>query len=444
MRAPRLRVSVATVVVALALVASIGVIVWVLMIVRSEPSPIEPTPEPTATSVAASTPVASPAATPEPSITIPDLPLVTVEQYRSGTLGDLLRYAPDRLADDSLPLSDVAQYANISGWMTARQVETPSSPSDPAFEAWEAELEHLAIPSVLATRGNDQIWVDTYGFRLSDVTQVLAVGQAPDLVIVIRGNFDQDHLQDAWVESGYQAVRSEGITLWSLYPGDSVDLSAPASRPALGNLNNMVLLEDGTLLATSRLPRLEQAVRAFQGTGPSLDENPQIAALLAPATYPHRLDTAIILKGSILASDPATPIVIATPERKAWVGGATPIADLAAQPPVLPHATLMLAGLEASRDPDTPPVFSIVLSYGSAADAVGTGVRADRTIRMGESPVTGDPYRERIDVRSIRTWASAEDVFLLHITATLPHGGSDWLVMLEDRDLGFVMWPWEP
>jgi hypothetical protein len=206
----------------------------------------------------------------------------------------------------------------------------------------------------------------------------------------------------------------------------------------------MVLLEDGTLLATSRLPRLEQAVRAVHGTGPSLDENPQIAALLAPATYPHRLDTAVILKGSILASNPATPVVMATPERKAWVGGATPIADLAAEPPSLPQATLLLAGLEALPDPDTPPVFSIVLSYGSADDAVGAGVRADRTIRMGESPVTGASYRERIDVRTMRVWASGEDVFLLRITASLPHGESDWLAMVQERDLGFVMWPWEP
>jgi hypothetical protein len=239
-------------------------------------------------------------------------------------------------------------------------------------------------------------------------------------------------------------VRSEGVTIWSLFPGDSVDLSAPASRPALGNLNNMVLLEDGTLIATSRLPRLEQAVRAFQGLGPSLDENPRISALLIPATYPHRLDTAIILKGSILASDPATPVVMSTPERKGWVGGATPIADLAAQPPALPQATLLLAGLEAPRDPAAPPQFSIVLSYASADDAVGAAIRADRTIRMAESPVTGEPYRARIEVRTIRTWASAEDVFLVRMTARLPHGGGDWLVILEERDLGFVMWPWEP
>ena len=59
---------------------------------------------------------------------------------------------------------------------------------------------------------------------------------------------------------------------------------------------------------------------------------------------------------------------------------------------------------------------------------------------------------ERADISSkarvigvpVRTWASTEDVFLVRLTARLPHGGSDWLLMLQERDLGFVMWPWEP
>lgn len=443
MSLPRRYLSAGSIVVGLASLALVGVVIWMLVLVRNEPSMDEPAPVPTDAPVAVSTPAASPEATPAPAILLPDLPLVTVEQYRRGTLPDLLRYSPDRLADDSLPLSDVAQYANIAAWMTARNIETPTGPDHPAFAAWEAELHHLAIPSVLATRANDDLWIQTYGFRLSDVDQVLAVGQAPDLVLVLRGDFDAGQLQDAWVESGYQAVRSENRTLWSLFPGDAVDLSAPASRPALGNMNNVVLLEDGTLIATSRLARLEQAVRAYQGDGPSLDENPQMAALLAPPTYPQRLDTAVILKAGMLATDPATPVVMVTPPRKAWVGGATPIVEAQARPVVLPEATLFLAGLDAPPGGGAPE-FSLVLTYGSPEEAVQAALRADRVLRMAESPVTGQPYRERISPRSVRAHASEGDAFVLFIHADLPRGGEDWLVMIRERDLGFVMWPWEP
>lgn len=423
---------------ALALVAAISVIVWVLGIVRTEQSPVDATP------VATGTPVSTPVASPSPRLLLPNLPLVTVERIDRGTLPEMLRYSPDRLADDSLPLSDVAQYANIEAWMKARNIDTPEDPSDPSFAAWEAELETLAIPNVLATRGNEDVWVDTYGFGLSDVDQVLAVGQAPDFVLVMRGDFNAEELQAAWAESGYQAVRSQDLTLWSLFPGDAVDLSAPASRPALGNMNNVVMLEDGTLIAASRLARLEQAIRAVRGEEPSLDENAGVASLLSPGTFPYRLDTAIILKGSILATDPAAPVVMAKPERKAWIGGATPIADRTQRSLQLPQATLMLAGLEAPPAPDEPALLSMLFSYDTADAAVGAMIRADRVVRMAESPLTGQPYTQRLDLQTIRTYATDSGPFVVEMQARLPQGSADWLSMIEERDLGFVMWPWTP
>lgn len=456
MRLSRRRVSAANIVVALALIASIGVIIWVWSVVRTEPTPPGPipiatdTPIDTAVDTAVGTAVDTAVATaisspsPQPRILLPSLPLITVERIDRGTLPELLRYSPDRLGDDSLPLSDVAQYANINAWMRARNIDTPDGPDDPMFDAWEAELENLAIPNVLATRGNETIWIDTYGFGLVDVDQVLAVGQAPDFVLIMRGDFNADELQAAWAESGYQAIRSQDLTLWSLYPGDAVDLSAPASRPALGNMNNIVLLEDGTLIATSRLARLEQAIRAVRNEEASLDENPAVTSVLSPGTLPNRMDTAVILKGSFLTADPGVPVAVATPERKSWAGRATPIAERVVQEPALPQAMLMLAGLDAPVGPDGSGRLTMVFSYDTADDAVGAAIRAERVFRMSDSPVTGEPYRDRIDVRAIRTYATGGDGFVMEILASLPGGSSDWLAMIEDRDLGFVMWPWEP
>lgn len=437
MRPPRRHVSAASVVVALSLIAAIAVIVWVLSIVRTEPTPADPTPIPSGTPV--STPVATPSSSPGPRL-VPQLPLVTVDRIDRGTLPELLRYSPDRLADDSLPLSDVAQYANIEAWMHDRHIATPEGPDDPAFAAWEEELDNLAIPNVLATRASDGAWAETYGFRLSDVDQVLAVGQAPDFVLVMRGDFEEEALLAAWAESGYQAIRSQDLTLWTLFPGDAVDLSAPASRPALGNMNNVVLLEDGTLIATSRLARLEQAIRAVRGEEGSLDENPAIASLLSRSTFPHRLDTAVILKGSILATSPATPVVMATPEDPVSGTVATPATD----PAELPQASLMLAGLVAQPGLDAPPQLSMVLSYETADDATRAMIRADRAIRTSDSPVTGEPYNERIDLRWIRVYATGEDRYIVAMLAGLPLGTADWLPMIQERDLGFVMWPWTP
>jgi hypothetical protein len=126
------------------------------------------------------------------------------------------------------------------------------------------------------------------------------------------------------------------------------------------------------------------------------------------------------------------------------VGDATPIADSSAQQQALPEATLMLAGMEAPFNPDEEPIFSMVLTYGTADDAVEAALRAERTIRHAESPVTGMMYRERFDLQSTRTYASREGQFALYLTAHLPLGTGDWLDLIEDRDLGFVMWTWAP
>lgn len=422
-----------------AVVAAIAVVIWMLMIVRGEESPIDPPVDPTIT------PVSTPASTLSPTVVATPVPTVSiVPTLVPGSLPDLLRYAPDRLANDTLPLSDIARYADIEGWMQARGVEVPSGRGDPSRERWEAELEPLALPEILTARGDEPIWEETYGFRLMDVDQVLAVGQAPDYVLIMRGDFDEAKLQAAWVQSGYQAIRVEDVTMWSLFPGDAVDLSAPASRPSLGNLNNVVLLEDGTLIATSRLSRLEETVRVMREGAPSLGQNPDVAALLAPGAGSESLLTAVIVKGSLLATDPSTPTVLASPPA---TGTANPLSGSPEPPlPVLqemPPVTLMLAGLHPP-DAGAMPVFALVLSFAGAEDATTAMVRVDRTLREDLSPVTHRAYTERLEPLGMRIVGTGQDDVLLVLQTRPREDVADWLAIIEQRDLGFLSWAWEP
>ena len=264
------------------IVLAVFIIVAVInMVLQSDQGPLEPTPE----STTEPTGVAATPATPS----TPGISFNPEPEPEPGSLLHMLGYAPDRLRDDSLPLSDIAQYANIQRWMDAQGVVIPTGPDDSNWEAWQQQLPALAVPEVLSTRGTDDVWVNTYGFGLHQVHQVLAVGSPPDYVLVMRGDFDEETLLAAWADSGYQAVRVDGVTYWSLNPGGSVDLSAPASRPALGNMNNIVLLEDGTLIATSRADRLEQTIRNINGANPTLAENEEIRTLLASGIEPENL-----------------------------------------------------------------------------------------------------------------------------------------------------------
>lgn len=411
-----------------AVLAALGAIIWVFLLVWNEESPIEPVSSP------AASPMVSPAATPVSTQAATPVPTRSAEPtVAPGSLPDLLRYAPDRLADDSLPLSDIARYADIAGWMTARGVAAPAGELPVVGDPWEQELDALAMPEVVHARGIGASWRDTYGFSLVDVDQLLAVGQAPDFVMIMRGDFDGDALHAAWARSGYQAVRAQGYTIWSLFPGDAVDLSAPASRPALGNMNNVVLLDDGTLIATSRLSRMEETLRVVRGEAPSLGHNPAIAALLVPGTGAEHLVSAVIEKGVILATDVSTPAP--TPGMgEAGSPGTTP-----ETPVQMPVADLVLAGIEASPGRDV--LLSLVVSYGSVDEATLAMSRVDRALREEISPVTGEPYAARLAPVGMRV-VHARDGAVLLVQARPLFGVDDWLVMLDEGDVGFLAWPW--
>lgn len=397
--------------------AALVIIAVISRVLQSDQGPLEPTLQPTA----------------EPTIgpTIPATPTPTSTSFdpepppEAGSLLYMLGYAPDRLQDDSLPLSDIAQYANIQMWMDAQGVPTPNEPGDSSWAAWHQQLESLAIPEVLATRGTDASWISTYGFGLHQVDQVLAVGSAPDYVLVMRGDFDADVLLAAWADSGYQAVRANGVTYWSLYPGGSVDLSAPASRPALGNMNNVVLLEDGTLIATARSDRLEQTLGVIYGGNATLAENADIRRLLRPGTEPEKLATAILLKGTVLEERSAIQPGVAV---------ATPVTEL-------PQAQLMLAGLHIHPQDESRTSMVIVAAYDNAEDATAAHHRARHELATDVSGVTGYPFNQRVVPFSMRVVSSGNTQHLLLMHLTLLDGAPDWRQIVEERDFGYLMWP---
>ncbi len=396
---------------------------------------------------AVASPAASPPGTPPPA-TPPDPATPEGEDgpdWTPGSLPDLLTYAPDRLADDSLPLNDIARYADIAGWMSAYGITTRTSLADPALPEWEAELDNLAIPLSLRERGLDPVWQATYGFDLTQVEQVLIVGQAPDYVMILKGAFDPDALQASWVASGYQAVEVEGSTIWSLFPGDTIDLSAQESRPAMGTLNNVVLLEDGTLVAAAKTSRLGATLDVVNGNAPSLAENDDIAALLLPGTGVERLASAVISKGSLLqATDAALPSPLATP-----AAGPVPSPIATPEGPIgMPEVDIVLLGLPlpSMMDEATPspvltgsPAMTILLVFDGDDDAGQARAEIDTRLGQTRSPVTGQGYGDRLAGVEF-SLLEQDDRSVVVLTGQLTRGITDWLTMLSDGDLGFMLW----
>jgi hypothetical protein len=387
--------------------------------------------------------VIDPTVPPPDEGTPPSTPLPNGPTWPVGSLPDMLNRAPDRLADGSLPLNDIARYADIAAWTLAMGIEMPTSLDDPGLGPWEESLEALALPANLREGALRAPWRATYGFDLTNVEQVLVVGQAPDYVMIMRGTFDPQALQAAWVASGYQPVEVEGTTIWSLFPEDQVDLSAPESRPGMGTLNNVVILEDGTLISAARISQLGAALRVAHEDDPSLAEHADVASLLVPGTGVDTLASAVIDKGTLLQGTATTmPSPNGTPAATPPVPG-TPGVSAA-----MPEARLVLLGIPVTNatpagSPEPYPVaaprlvMAIVVADADAARATRRGI--EHRLATDTSPVTEEPYAARLGNVQLEVVASPDRPVVL-ITGDLARGPADWLGMLGDRDLGFAFW----
>lgn len=389
---------------------------------------------PDPTEVPATGPVATPlptehSATPVDVATPDDAETVL---WEAGSLPAMLDQAPDLLAEGRLPLNDIARYSDISGWMESQGISPPASPAEAAGGAWEDALDDLALPASLREFGLDPLWKQTYGFDLTQVGQVLVVGQAPDVVLLIRGEFDADALMASWVASGYMAVEVEGETVWTLAPGDGIDLSAPESRLSLGSLNNMVLLDDGTLAASARLSRLGSVLRVEHGDADSLAENESIAPLLESGPSVELLDSAILARGTLLQAPPGTQADIGTPV----------VVSVAASPVALPQEPLVpemgqvavvLAGVGPPADGMVPFTLRLVLEDDDVAEA--TAAMIDQRLRTGASSIDGRSWDEVLGA----TGVLAIDGIVV-VDAPQPPADFLWLRLVSERDVGFATW----
>ncbi|MGC4190015.1 MAG: hypothetical protein QM589_02110 [Thermomicrobiales bacterium] len=384
---------------------------------------------------------------------------------RSGSLPSLLALAPDRLDDDSVPLPIVASYADIAAWTSMQGLTMPTGLDDPALDAWTAELGALALPTSIGTRGTEPIWQECYGFNLTQVHQVLSVGAAPNSVTIMTGAFDRRTLEDAWVRSGYQAVKIEGVTIWSLFPGDTIDLSARASRPSLGSLNNIVLLDDGTLVAAAKLSRLQAVLKVLHGDESSLAQNDDVRDLLAPLGQGEGVISVEIARGDLVEAPPAAAADAgATPESDGVSATPSPEASpqVSVAMPSMPEVRLVLIGLRATGPAETTldasPVASpvpvgtatsegeveliAILSFADDDDTVALDARTVMTQRLAteRSAVTGEPYSRRYRDPHVRVAITPGREHVVVMRAGLVDGPVDWLQIVETRDLGFAFW----
>ena len=294
----------------------------------------------------------------------------------------------------------------------------------------------LALVSAGFQYGASADFASTFGFRPLDVDRALEVGRPPDALSIYQGGLDRAALEAAWSKTGFKQVSlGGGHVLWTLGEDGAIDLSSPVAPFGAGAFNNLLLLDDQTLLV-ARKGSVIRAVVSFatgEGAASMLDgaDVAQAIAALSPGVV-----SSIGVGGALLA--PVQPGGKATPSPQA--GNET-----------MPEVVFAIFGIEAgargqiASDGSTPvadatpeagrePVLvEARLATSSAADAAQAAAVASMRWETMESLVIQQPYSSLMTLVSSGVSPAADTVAALDFDPGATPGR--WIQMVAMQDL---------
>jgi hypothetical protein len=139
--------------------------------------------------------------------------------------------------------------------------------------AWTTSLFNFAA---------DDEFVAAIGFDPYRTQQVLVGGGVPDMVTLLRGDWDTASLPAAWEAAGYtEHTPDSGVTVWSLGPDGEVDPDHPIQSRMSRQLNNVAILDGGVLAFTGTMETLELVIATREKESESALDDSNMAQLLA-------------------------------------------------------------------------------------------------------------------------------------------------------------------
>ncbi len=367
------------------------------------------------------------------------------------SLTELLRFVPALVLGALDDAGALATFADSAAQLAAVDVAVPASRDDPGFGRWVAATSGLALADTLQYAFGPE-WREAFGWDGFAVDRSLQLGQPPATVTIRQGQFDRGAIDAALSAQGYATVEIPGAAVvWSRSPEPDFDLSSDVGRLALGSMNTVALLPDGTMVTGGVLAGVSEVVATATGGGATLADEAAVQHLLAAQTPP--LVTAMLVPGSALAGGVDPRIFLP--------GAGTPMPDLdevaatvateaaarAAMPPVLlallgrtaggPLRSLS-TGLATPAAPAGTPLaltrFALLLASPKAAEQAVPVI--EERLASGVSTASGMPWSELM--RGWRVVAIPDaPVVVVEVEADNP---TLWYSLLFQRDLGFLAW----
>ena len=360
---------------------------------------------------------------------------------RGGGLAEILAMAPASLPWVENPAQLTVSFADIARQLDVTRTPIPDSMDDPAYRQWGVALRALNVPR--SPLEYLSFWRADYGFDLFQADQTLELDMQPFSLTLYRGRFDQDAIRATLTAKGYQEIEVGGYTLLSVRDDYEQDVFGPFAYN-LSRMNHVVLLEDGTIAASSVKVALAAVLDIVAGKAPSMMDQASIAMTVEQT--PEDLVSATMVSGTMLSGNiPVSLIELgpgATPDVSAI---ATEVAATSEMPPV----AMALLGATAGGplmwdDVETPAgvpdarAVALVLMLTPAAAEVAVSVIEDR-LATGTSVDSGVPYSEWFPAHEVVAVPS-RPVVLVELTLGPETPANILTSMLDRRDLGFLAW----
>ncbi|MGC4190016.1 MAG: hypothetical protein QM589_02115 [Thermomicrobiales bacterium] len=345
----------------------------------------------------------------------------------------LLQRLPASLTADNAQAMQV-YHADLAAQFAACGVDRSASDWRTTTNLYSVTAS-LALVSAGFQYGASDDFAQSFGFQPLDVDRALEVGSPPNALSVYQGGFERTALEATWTQTGFKQVSLDGgLVLWTMGEEGEIDPSSPIVQFGAGAFNNLLLLDDHTLLV-ARMGKVIRTVAAFAS---SADESASMLGIAgiqeATAALSPTVVSSIGLDGTLLTASSRPG------------AAATPVASGA-----MPAISVAVFGIEAGARGQidatgaTPAAATAVdvegasakvevrLVTGSKADAEEAAKVAASRWETMQSQVTQQPYSQLMTLSSAGV-SEAEEVVAAIDFESGPMPGR-WIQLVAMQDL---------
>lgn len=367
-------------------------------------------------------------------------PIPTAAPEATSGLLATLKQLPASFKDQGIWYGDAGRALELKGVVPPTSLDELMAWSETDRDAYSEALQGTTLaPGFLMKVNSEPDWERVFGFNGFGVSVALSTGPVstgggPKTAAFLKGNFDAEEIRLRLKELEYQEIEAYGETYYTIRDDYQWPSFTSPAMFALGSMNR-VFVEDDVLIAAPATDMVTDILAAWAGEQSSLSEDTAFSSLAAALGDPLSAalltrDTALNFEASGVSSEGQANILSDYQRPSDWG---------------VIHEWEAL-GIGFGRDDDARwLVISLFYSDPDAAEADAQELlqRMDGYSTVATELSDRNAWLEfPIDTSCSRLTSDAQrhdDGSTLSIQCALTEDAVSWVLLMELRDLGFLL-----